>query len=423
VRLDFYAGKDQVKSYADCAPLFVAGTQATVTVQTFGKGAYPSGTPNDTSSATCGAATCSRFQSHFYPEGAPLVAPAEGLGEIRQTPALRRFLQLAQAALEPGDPVSFAPYYSIKPMTDPFGKKIAPHAVLTLNTIGDMNVPLNAGIAFARATGAVPFMRPDQVARYPEYADYATPADLFSALGNKTPNQVLIEDHVIEGISKLARHPAGAPCISSQNAKDATGTFPRPDGTTGQCFPTGCMAGNNCWHDTHCDATLDRCVPNLLDAQTCDEALLDVDDLDEGTARFFEQNARPPLRLARYTQAAKASTLADVWEPRRTGVPYGPDGGWTPAGRPLTALLDAQAHRLAGRPRRPPVQDLRAPRRHRAARARGRRRGPRRAPARSPRGLSRARQYKVMLFSTAATSSSIASTFSPVWITCTSMSR
>jgi hypothetical protein len=64
------------------------------------------------------------------------VAPAEGYGQIRQTPALRRFLQLAQIALEPGDPVSFAPYYAIRPMTDPFAA-IAPHAVLTINTIGD----------------------------------------------------------------------------------------------------------------------------------------------------------------------------------------------------------------------------------------------------------------------------------------------
>jgi hypothetical protein len=341
VQLDFYAGRDQVQSYADCTPLFDASAKAVLSVQTFGKGAYPSGTPNDTMLETCGGATCGRFQGHFYEEGSNLVAPAEGLGEIRQTPALRRFLQLAQAALEPGDPVSFAPYYSIKAMTDPFGKRIAPHAVLTLNTIGDMNVPLNAGIAFARATGAVPFLRPDQVARYPELADYATPADLYASLGGKTPNQVLIDDHVIEGISKLARTPAGAQCVTSQNAKGATGTFPMSDGTVGQCFPTGCMASDNCYYDTHCDPALDRCVPNLLDQQTCDEALFDVDDLDEGHAGFFEQNARPPLRLARYTQAATPTTLASVWEPRRTGAPYGADLAWTPAARPLTALLDA----------------------------------------------------------------------------------
>jgi len=340
VRIDFFDGRDQVESYATCAPTFAAGAPAKLTVTAYGKGPYPSGTMNEVGSDTCGADTCGRFQGRFYPEGATLVAPAEGFGEIRQTPPLRRFLQLAQMALDPGDPASFAPYYSLKPMTDPDGKAIAPHAVLTLNTIGDMNVPLNAGIAFARATGALPFLRPDQVARYPEYADYATPDDLFRALGNKTPNQALIDDHVVEGITALARHPAGAACAASANAKDLDATYPLPDGTTAQCFPTGCMTKNNCWYDTHCDATLDQCVPNPLGQQTCDEALFDADDLDEGTLRYHEQSAAVPLRLARYAQAASPSALAAVWEPRLHGAPFTADGGWA-ISHPLTALLDA----------------------------------------------------------------------------------
>jgi hypothetical protein len=340
VRIDFFDGKDQVENYGTCAPTFAAGTKAKLTVTSYGKGPYLSGTMNDTGSDTCGADTCGRFQGTFYPQGGTLVAPAEGFGEIRQTPPLRRFLQLAQMALDPGDPASFAPYYSIKPMTDPDGKTIAPHAVLTLNTIGDMNVPLNAGIAFARATGALPFLRPDQVARYPEYADYATPDDLFRAVGNKTPNQILIDDHVIEGITALARHPAGGECAGSANAKPLDATYPLPDGTTAACYPTGCMAKNNCWYDTHCDATLDQCVPNQLGKEKCDEALFDVDNLDEGDLRYYEQNLPVPLRLARYTQAATPSTLAAVWEPRLAGAPFTGDLGWKPS-RPLTALLDA----------------------------------------------------------------------------------
>jgi hypothetical protein len=98
---------------------------------------------------------------------------------------------------------------------------------------------------------------------------------------------------------------------------------------------------NACWYDTHCDATLDRCVPNPLGQQTCDEALFNVDDLDEGTAHYFEQKAQVPLRLARYTQAATPGTLAGVWAPRLGGKPKAPDLSWMPAGRPLTALLDA----------------------------------------------------------------------------------
>jgi hypothetical protein len=300
----------------------------------------PGNSPNGTMTETCGAATCARFQGHFYGQGDTLVAPAEGLGEIRQTPALRRFLQLAQMVLDPADPVSFAPFYSIKPMTDPSGAVIPPHALLTLNTIGDMNVPLSTGIAFGRAAGALPFLRPDQVARFPQYADYTTPAGLYAALGNKTPNQTLIDTHVIEGIAPLARYPAGEGCTNSQNAKPLNATFAYPDGTTGQCYPTGCKAANNCWYDTHCNMAIDRCVPNPIGLQTCQEALFDVEDLDEGTALYFEQGAPVPLRLARYTQAATGATLASVWEPRLLGVPHGKDLAWMPK-RPLTALLDA----------------------------------------------------------------------------------
>jgi hypothetical protein len=342
IQVLFFEGLDQVNNYKDCVVAEGLSGKPKVLVDKWGKGPYPKGTQNDIQSSTCGADSCVRFQGLYYGEGSKLVAVAEGLGQIRQTPALRRFLQLAQIALEPGDPASFAPYYSIKQMTDPDGKPIAPHAVLTLNTIGDMNVPLNAGIAFGRATGALPFFRPDQVEKYPEYADYATPQDLFRALGNKTPNQVLVDNHVIEGITALARHPAGAQCATSQNAKDPDGTFPYPDGTVGQCFPTGCVANSDvCWYDTHCDMTLDRCVPNEVGQKTCDEALFDADDLDEGTARYFEQNAPIALRLARYTQAATPSTLAKVWEPRLNGAPKGADLYWTPSGKPLTALLDA----------------------------------------------------------------------------------
>jgi hypothetical protein len=343
VRLDFFTGKDQVESYGTCVPTFAAGTVPKLTVTQYGKGPYPMGTTNEVMTDTCGGDTCGRFQGHYYPEGAALAAPAEGFGEIRQTPALRRFLQLAQMALDPGDPGSFAPYYSIKPMTDPFGKVIPPHAVLTLDTIGDMNVPLNAGIAFGRATGALPFMTPAQGKRYPEYADYATPAELYAALESKTPNQVLIENHVIEGIAPLERHPASSDCATSQNAKGPSGTFPTPDGPALACFPTGCMSmGAKCYYDTHCDAGVDRCVPNPLGQQTCDEALFDVDDLDEGLLKYHEVNARVPLRLARYTAAATAATIDDVWTPRRLGKPFGADLVWTPdAKKPLTALLDA----------------------------------------------------------------------------------
>jgi hypothetical protein len=356
IEITFYPGKNQVDDYASCRPRLEDGAKPGLVVATWGKGRFGMGTPNDIESETCGSETCSRFQGHFHGEGTTLTAPAEGFGLIRQTPAARRFLQLAQAALEPGDPVSFAPFYSLKPMNDPFGKPIAPHALLTLNTIGDMNMPINAGIAFARASGALPFLRPDAVDRFPEYADFVTPESLYLALGSKTPNQVLIDNHVIEGIAPLARHPAAAPCVASANAKFLDATFLTAAGPATACFPTGCTdeteadpATRLCYYDTHCSETAGgtvprQCVPNPLGQTTCDEALFDADNLDEGTARFFEQNAPSPLRLARYTQAAeaRAAGVDAVWEPRILGAPFGIDETWkSQPGRPLTALLDA----------------------------------------------------------------------------------
>jgi hypothetical protein len=340
VLLQFFDGADAVKSYESCSPTFGDDVLPRTIVQSYGKGRLPLDFATPVGN-TCAGQSCGLFQGTFYEEGAPLLAPAEGYGQIRQTPALRRFLQLAQIALEPGDPVSFAPYYAIRPMTDPFGAEIAPHAVLTINTIGDMNVPLNSGIAFARATGALPFFRPDQVAKYPEYADYVTPQALYEALGNKTPNQDLIDNHVIEGIPALARHPAGAECATSANAL-IDGTYENTAGETIACFPVGCATDESvvCKGASHCDDNLDACVPNALGQQICEEALFDADDLDEGAYLYFEQAAPVPHRLVRYTQSAQGSSVEAVWEPRLRGVPYGDDGAWTPSQR-VTGLLDA----------------------------------------------------------------------------------
>ncbi|MFO0618359.1 MAG: hypothetical protein U0414_37545 [Polyangiaceae bacterium] len=345
IDLRFYDKVDQVRDYGSCAPIFDTSAKPRTEIASYGPGRIPQGTPNDVGTATCDATSCSSFQGQYYGEGKPLVAPAEGFGQIRQTPSLRRFIQLAQAALDPGDPISFAPYYAIRQMTDPFGQPIAPHAVLTLNTIGDMNVPLNSGIAFARATGAVPFMRPEQAALYPEYAPYVTPQALYTELGGKTPNQVLVSNQVIEGVTKLARHPAGASCAGSANA-DLDGTWTDSTGAEKKCFPTGCTADTEkdpatrvCYPHSRCNDK-GECKPDTLGAETCEEALFDADDLDEGEQLYFEQASPIPLRLVRYTEQATVDNLAHVWEPRIAGAPRSADGGWTPS-QPVTGLLDA----------------------------------------------------------------------------------
>ncbi len=353
VVVSFFEGQDVVDSYdreKGCHPS--ADARVRTKVDAWGRGRFLEGAVNGAETATCAHASCAGFQGRFYGEGTPLVAPAEGLGLVRQTPALRRFLGLAQAALDPGDPISFAPFYALSPMTDPFGNVIEPHACFTLNTIGDQNVPLNSGIAFARATGALPFLRPEQAALYPHYLDFVTPQALFDALGGRTPNQELVERHVVEGIAALARHEAGPECAASQNARPAGATFLDPDGETTLCYPSGCTEATEassdtrvCYSGQRCNFATGACVPRELGATTCEEALFDADDLDEGQHRYFEQRAAVPHRLARLTASAHTLGVDAVWAPRLDGQPFSSDeSAYVPRPAPegrLTALLDA----------------------------------------------------------------------------------
>jgi hypothetical protein len=349
VAVRIFQGRDNVTSYDSCQPL--ADTPLR-TIETWGPGRFVQGSSNIIGSATCEYPTCASFQGRFFGEGTPLTSPTDGFGLLRQTPSSRRFFTLAQAALEPGDPISFAPYYALRPMTDPFGNTIAPHAVFTLNTIGDQNVPLSSGIAFARATGALPFLRPDQGEAFPAYVDFVTPQSLYDELGGKTPNQALIEGHVVEGITKLARHPAAMTCVGSSNFDPAGSTYVDAEGVTQACFLTGCTemtesSGDTrvCRGDLHCDFATQTCVPNGLTAERCSEALFDADELDEGKHKYFEQAAAVPQRLARLTASARNMPLVQVWAPRLLGKPFGPDkGAYSPQPAPegrLTALLNA----------------------------------------------------------------------------------
>lgn len=182
--------------------------------------------------------------------GAQLRAPAEGLGIRRQTPEMRRFLLLAQAALDAADPVSWAPlYFMRRPADHP------QHALLVINTVGDQAVPISTGNAFARAAGLIPFMGPSTAARFPEMSEYATPQTLFDRYGS-TPNRVLIDRHVLEGLSNARRYS----------------------------------------------------IPGH------DDYLFDVDNLDEGAQRFGEPTLTPPLRLVRRA-APMNGALDATWQP------------------------------------------------------------------------------------------------------------
>ena len=241
---------------------------------------------------------CQQFRDRFFPVGSPIVAPNEGLGIQRQTPAMRRFRDLAQAALDPADPLSFAPYYMLKPLFDEDGQRVPPHALLTINTVGDNFVQVSSHLAFARAAGALPFLPPNAVERFPAWADYATPREIYERLGRRTPMKFLVDTGVVEGISRLGRSTAGPGCKANYTTERS-----------------------------------DLCArPEAIDPYECKTALYDPDWVSEGRLPFDQPHPDVPLRLARVAnvRVADSTSLASAWEPRLRGVPFGTDeAGWT----------------------------------------------------------------------------------------------
>ncbi len=222
---------------------------------------------------------CAKFERSRWEKGSPLVTPTEGFGMPRQTPSLRRFMGLAQIALEPADPINFAPRIFLRPLArqDVNDGQPVPRSVLDLNTAGDQNVPVSGGNAYARAAGILPFMPPDA----PDvFAEYRAPTWVESTWGLPTPHRILADYHVLEGVARMERHPV-------------------PDGPR--------------------------------------HFLFDVDDLSEGKQWFDEGGGRqrspdggepayrpnrldPPLRWVRASRAMDGRT--DVWrpDPRREGM-------------------------------------------------------------------------------------------------------
>lgn len=70
-----------------------------------------------------------------------------GLGRHRNTPRLRRLIQVAQTAMDPGDPLAWAPHLNRYPLDD------VPSNVLHIAAIGDRTVPFATKVAFDRAAG------------------------------------------------------------------------------------------------------------------------------------------------------------------------------------------------------------------------------------------------------------------------------
>lgn len=136
-----------------------------------------------------------RWQGAVYKAGSPLFAISEGLGLQRQHPDFRRFTGFAGMILEPADPIAYAPHYHTEPITYAYERDIQPGAnVLVIPTLGDMNVPIDTGIAIARAAGIIPLFNPD-----PRYPDPSNPGAFL------TSNEVLTRNYVVEGVERLGR--------------------------------------------------------------------------------------------------------------------------------------------------------------------------------------------------------------------------
>lgn len=160
---------------------------------------------NGTAPGTC--AECARYEATTWEVGEPLVSPTNGFGRRRQTPEFRRLVMLAQIALEGGDPINYARRVFLEPRDVP-DVEVPANNLLVVQTIGDANVCLATGNAYARAAGLLPFLPHDAP---DEYADYRAPASFEARYGVPTPNDLLIRNHVLEGLAYLNRHPvAGA---------------------------------------------------------------------------------------------------------------------------------------------------------------------------------------------------------------------
>ena len=121
-----------------------------------------------------------------FTAGDQLVAPCDGLGMRRATPDLRRLLGLAQVALEPADPMNWAPYWDgTRTLTYGTSETVRTN-VLMLPSIGDPGVMIATGVAMARSAGFVAYDRDD-----PRYG--------------KSQDQVLIDTYAIEGTYRLGR--------------------------------------------------------------------------------------------------------------------------------------------------------------------------------------------------------------------------
>jgi hypothetical protein len=125
------------------------------------------------------------FQAKVHPVGEAMTALQTGFGLRRNSAEIRRFMGLAQMAVDKGDPVNYASNFEQRLLKYSTGEEVRTR-VLVFNTIGDMNVPVATGAAISRAAGFIELRAKD-----PRYG--------------KTQNRVLIDTGTIEAVERTGR--------------------------------------------------------------------------------------------------------------------------------------------------------------------------------------------------------------------------
>ncbi|MBN2195808.1 MAG: hypothetical protein JW751_23520 [Polyangiaceae bacterium] len=299
------------------------------TEYTWGRGPIPGGTVDGDGVVSCSASRgCTTFQDRSIPAGAPLQALTGGAGLIRQSPTLRRWLDLARHVTATGDPAAYAPLLGLLSQTAGSPSAPEPTAALFLVPVGSVEVPVDLQVAIARAAGIVPFLDPTSAESLPELADYATPHALYSEFNAATPHRELVTSRVLEAQPRLARTPPVGTCGANElTAEEAIA-----------CHPA-CEDSEDCPDSQVCDPLDGRCRSPAIDPAECDESLLDPDALDRGRTRQGEPEAVTPLRLTRVAAPASLHGVDAVWEPRLVGAPRASDFGAWVADQPTLALL------------------------------------------------------------------------------------
>jgi hypothetical protein len=312
-RLDVqvYGAPDVVTSYATCAA--VPGAPIGRRIQTFEQGPAAPLSPDDEKQCAGALAAygvdattpCQIYRTQAFPVGSPLVAPDDGLGLRSSSPELRRFVDVAQVALDPADPVGFAAFYGPRSAPGPDGNPLPPRGLFVIPTAGDPVVPTSTGYALGRAAGLVPFLPPVSATALPGWAEYATPETLFDDLEGATPNEVLARAFVLEGASRFGRTRALLTCAPNYT-------------TSGACTSPPA-------------------------ASACQQALFDADWLSEGQEPWMPEHPPKPLRLVRAAdvRATDAASLVASWQPRLVGAPFTLDASAWGGNRPLAGIVNA----------------------------------------------------------------------------------